>query len=306
MALDGFLNVLKPPGMTSHDVVAWVRSRLGMKRIGHLGTLDPAAAGVLPLSLGRATRLFDHASGRDKAYRAEVVFGLQTDTLDAEGTIVASGDAAALTEARLRSLLPRFTGEIEQVPPVFSAVSVGGRRLHRSARAGVQIAAPPRRVTVTRMDLVDFTPGRRASALIDLVCTSGTYVRALADDLGKAAGCSAYLGFLVRTRTGRFTLAESATLEELSEAIAADRVDASVLPLDWPLCHLPQVALPDAEALAFLHGNAVQVAAEPAPRTRVYRQSGELIGLGEILPERALQPRLVLSSVDEPLEGPSP
>lgn len=299
MTLDGFLNLLKPPGMTSHDVVAWARSRLAIARIGHLGTLDPAAAGVLPLSLGKATRLFDYASGPDKAYRAEIVFGLRTDTLDAEGAVLARGDASGLTEDALRALLPQFTGEIEQLTPAFSAVSVGGRRLYESARAGTQVVGRPRRVTIKQLDLVDFAPGSRAHALTDIVCTSGTYVRALADDLGRAAGCGACLGFLVRTRAGRFELAASHTLEEVSERFGSGAADDLILPPDWPLVALPELVLTASEALAFVGGKRVPAAAEPARGVRAYGPGALFLGLGEIASEGVLQPRVVLRSEQE-------
>ena len=299
MTLDGFLNLLKPPGMTSHDVVAWARSRLAIARIGHLGTLDPAAAGVLPLSLGKATRLFDYASGPDKAYRAEIVFGLRTDTLDAEGAVLARGDASGLTEDALRALLPQFTGEIEQLTPAFSAVSVGGRRLYERARAGTQVVGRPRRVTIKQLDLVDFAPGSRAYALMHIVCTSGTYVRALADDLGRAAGCGACLGFLVRTRAGRFELAASHTLEEVSERIGSAAVDDLILPPDWPLVALPELVLTASEALAFVRGKRVPAAAEPARGVRAYGPGALFLGLGEIASGGVLQPRVVLRSEQE-------
>jgi len=296
---DGFLNLLKPPGMTSHDVVAWARSRLGIARIGHLGTLDPAAAGVLPLSLGKATRLFDYASGPDKAYCAEIAFGLQTDTLDAEGAVIACSDASGLTESALRALLPQFMGEIEQIPPAFSSVSVGGRRLYESARAGTQVVGAPRRVTITQLDLVDFTPGSRAYALVDIVCTGGTYIRALADDLGRAAGCGACLGFLVRTRAGRFDLAQSHTLEEVVERLGSGSVEDLILLPDWPLGALPEVVLTDLEALAFVRGKRVPAAAEPARQVRAYGPGALFLGLGEIADEGVLQPRVVLRSEQE-------
>jgi tRNA pseudouridine55 synthase len=299
MLLEGFLNMLKPPGMTSHDVVAWARAQLGIKGVGHLGTLDPAAAGVLPLSLGRATRLFEHASGPEKAYRAEIVFGLQTDTLDAEGKVIASAEADNLTEQQVRSLLLPLIGEIEQVPPAFSAVSVQGRRLHESARAGIRVAGRPRRVTIHQLDLVDFVPGRRACALVDVVCSGGTYIRALADDLGRAAGCGACLGFLVRTRAGRFKLSESRTLEEVSACVAASRVDECVIPIDWPLAGLAEFALTDAEARAFVRGTAIPVSAQPAARARAYGPGRTFLGLGEVLLGGAFQPRLVLRSEGE-------
>ncbi len=334
MQVDGFLNMLKPPGMTSHDVVVWARSRLGMKRIGHLGTLDPVAAGVLPLSLGRATRLLGQAAGGEKAYRAEIVFGLQTDTLDAEGRVISITDASALVEDRLRSLLPQFIGEIEQTPPAFSAVSVGGRRLHERARAGHPVVAGPRRVTIHHLDLVEFVPGHRAYALVDVLCGSGTYIRTLADDLGRATGYGACLGFLVRTHAGRFDLAESRTLEEIAECSCG-----CILPVDWPLVHLPEITLDAAQALAFIRGNVFLIPGEPHPtscmidprssvvpsprpsetlsgpngtrkgaergkgsevrRVRTYGPARLLLGLGEIMAGGLLQPRIVLRSESE-------
>ncbi|MFB3881015.1 MAG: tRNA pseudouridine(55) synthase TruB [Armatimonadota bacterium] len=296
---EGFVNLLKPPGMTSHDAVAWLRSQLGIRRIGHLGTLDPAAAGVLPLSLGRATRLFAYAAGSEKAYRAEIVFGIETDTLDAEGAITSVSDASSLSESSLRALLERFVGELEQTTPAFSAVSVGGRRLHQQARAGAGVAGPRRRVTIASLELVGFEPGPRASALVDIVCGPGTYIRALADDLGKAAGCGACLGFLVRTRAGRFTLCESATLEEISERVAAGTADQAMLPPDWPLASLPEVLLDPPGALGFVHGNTVSVSEEPSDRVRVYAPGPLFLGLGEVLSGQTLHPRLVLRSADE-------
>jgi len=296
MAVDGFLNALKPTGMTSHDVVAWVRRLVGERRVGHLGTLDPAAAGVLPLLLGRATRLFPYAGAADKAYRAEVVFGTQTDTLDAEGRVVAEGDAGALTEGKLESLLQELIGEIEQVPPAFSAAKVGGRPLHERARAGEAVVGRPKRVTVKSLELVGFDDGREARAVIDVVCSTGTYVRVLADDLGKAAGCGAYLGFLVRTRAGRFALAEAWTLEEIEAAGDEQNLNECFLPIDWPLEHLPEVGIEEHEALSFVRGKRVFAGKGQAWPVRVYGPERVFLGLGEVLGEGVLQPKVVLAS----------
>jgi len=296
MAVDGFLNALKPAGMTSHDVVALVRRLVGERRVGHLGTLDPAAAGVLPLLLGRATRLFPYAGGPEKAYRAEVVFGTQTDTLDAEGRVVAEGDAGALTRGELESLLHELIGEMEQIPPAFSAAKVDGRPLHERARAGEAVAGRPKRVTISSLDLVEFIGGREARAVIDVVCSTGTYVRVLADDLGKAAGCGAYLGFLVRTRAGRFPLAEAWTLEEIYAAGDEGRLDECFLPIDWPLEHLPEVGIGEHEALSFVRGKRVCAGKGKAWPARVYGPGRVFLGLGEVLGEGMLQPKVVLAS----------
>lgn len=292
---DGFLNLLKPPGMTSHEAVAHVRAGFRGRRAGHLGTLDPAAAGVLPVALGRATRLFQFAGGADKAYRAEITFGITTDTLDAEGEAQSVCDSAYLTEGRVRDLLRGLLGEIEQMPPAYSALHVGGRRLHELAREGRVATAAPRRVSIASLDLAAFSPGPRARAVVDVVCSPGTYVRSLAADVGRASGCGALLSFLVRTRVGRFTLADSYTLEELDERCAASEQEALLLSLDWPLQHLPSLTLGARQAESFRHGRRLLCRAPAAPFARAHGPEGRFLGLGEVLAGGQLIPRLVLS-----------
>lgn len=299
MPCDGFINLLKPPGMTSHDVVAFVRRQLGLPRVGHLGTLDPAAAGVLPIAVGRATRLFDYVGKRDKAYRADIVFGLTTDTLDAEGRVTSSADASPLSESRLRELLAGLVGEVQQVPPAFSAVQVAGKRLHELARQGVPVTAPPKQVRFLQLDLVEFQPGCRARAVVQVVCSAGAYVRVLADDLGRAAGCGAYLDFLLRTRSGCFTLEEAVGLEELAEACQAGSVEAHLLAPDWPLSDLPRTELEARGAASFVSGSCVLVPTPPASCVRVYDRQGLFLGLGEANSTGQLRPRLVLATKEE-------
>jgi tRNA pseudouridine55 synthase len=299
MQADGFVNVLKPPGMTSHDVVAWVRRCSGAARAGHLGTLDPAAAGVLPVCLGRATRLFRFAGGDEKVYRAEIVFGTRTDTMDAEGKVVSQVDSSGLTEAGLRRILDSSVGQREQAPPPFSAAKVGGRALHKHARSGVMARGRPKPVTVLSLDLVEFVSGPGAHAVLDITCSPGTYVRVLADDMGQAAGCGAYVAFLVRTRAGRFELGDALTLEEMAEAGDECELRARVLPLDWPLAHLPELGLEAPAARTFVSGSRVFAGIEAAWPMRVYGPSRLFLGLGEVLGEGQLQPRVVLS------EGPA-
>jgi len=299
MARDGFINLLKPPGMTSHDAVAFVRRQLGLTRVGHLGTLDPAAAGVLPISVGRATRLFDYAGKSEKAYRAELAFGLTTDTLDGEGKVTATADASELTETRVRELLAGMLGEREQVPPAFSAAQVDGKRLHELARKGVRVTAPPRRVVFSQLDLVEFRPGRRARAMVDVVCSAGTYIRVLADDLGRAAGCGAYLDFLLRTRSGRFVLTETVTLEELAAACEREEAEAHLLPPDWPLSELPRVDLVAPATAAFVVGTCVLTRIPAMWPVRVYGERGIFLGLGEATAAGQLRPRLILVTKEE-------
>jgi len=294
MGTDGFLNLLKPPGVTSHDVVSLVRARLRARRVGHLGTLDPAAAGVLPIAVGRATRLFRFAGGRDKAYRAEVAFGITTDTLDAEGEVVEVSDIRGLTEAGLRALLPELLGEVEQVPPAFSAASVDGERLHERARRGEPREGRPKRVRIEKLELVEFVGGERARALMDVVCSTGTYVRVLAADLGRRAGCGAHLAFLVRTRVGRFELSQSLTLEEFGAACEKGEERAAILPLDWPLASLPAVELGDRAAQAFARGTSVQASGPAAWPVRAYGPGRSFLGLGEVIASGQMRPRVVL------------
>lgn len=298
MPRDGFLNLLKPPGMTSHDVVAAVRSRLRMQRVGHLGTLDPAAAGVLPISVGRATRLFDYAAGETKGYRAEVTFGLTTDTLDAEGSVTGIGDAGALTRVELLDLLPRFIGDIEQVPPAYSAIQVNGKRLYELARKGEAPVVRPRQVRIDSIALVGFWPGPRARALLDVVCEAGTYLRVLAYDLGCAIGCGAYLTFLLRTRVGRFELPEALILEEVDAASQRGDLLDSVLPMDWPLAHLPASTLAEEDARRFGQGTRVASDIAAAEVVRVYGPGESFLGIGAVS-EGQLRPRVVVAGPGE-------
>lgn len=251
--MDGVLNVLKPPGMTSHDVVAYLRRLLRERRVGHTGTLDPGAAGVLPVCLGRATRLAEYLAEAGKAYRAEVTFGIATDTLDAYGTETERRPVPELRAGDLLAVLPRFQGEIWQTPPMYSAVKVGGRRLYELARAGQEVERVPRQVTIHRLSLVAFRPGEFPVARLDVVCSKGTYIRTLAADLGAALGVPAHLSHLVRTGSGPFTLETAVTLEEL----AAHGAGPYLVPPARALAHLPRLILRDPRAArAVAHGRA--------------------------------------------------
>lgn len=277
--VDGVLNLLKPPGMTSHDVVAFVRRTLGVKKAGHTGTLDPGAAGVLPVCIGRATRLAEYIAGTDKAYRAEITFGVTTDTQDAFGTVLAEADASHLTRGDVAYALTRFHGPIEQVPPMVSAVRVGGKRLYELAREGVAVAREPRRVFIHRLQLLDFRPGPRPVAYIDVVCSKGTYVRTLAHDLGQYLRVGAHLSHLVRTRSGPFLLSEAATLEELAAG------KARVLPPAAALGDMPRVTLSGRDAARVLHGVAppVRVPHPDGTTVALLAADGELLALAEVV-----------------------
>lgn len=245
---DGLVVVDKPAGCTSHDVVARLRRIFGQRRIGHAGTLDPDATGVLLVGLGRATRLLRYLTEAGKAYDGRIVFGVATSTLDAAGDIV-DQRPMPLTRAEVVQAMPRFVGDIEQLPPMVSAVKVGGRRLHELARAGETVERAPRPVHVDRFELVGFADGPYPEADVVVECGSGTYVRTLAADLGDALGGCAHLASLRRTRVGSFTLDESHTID----AVEAD-ADAVVLPLLEAMRDLERVDVDEEQARAVAHG----------------------------------------------------
>jgi tRNA pseudouridine55 synthase len=214
--VDGVLVCDKPAGMTSHDVVARVRRLAGQRRVGHGGTLDPPATGVLVLALGRATRLLPFLPTEPKRYLATVAFGAGTDTLDAAGAVTATADASGVDEAGLRAAMAGFLGPQLQVPPMVSAIKVGGERLYAKARRGEQVERAPRPIVVHELELLGFTPGERPAATIEVACSGGTYVRSLAADLGRALGTLAHLASLRRTAVGRFTERDARTLDDLA------------------------------------------------------------------------------------------
>ncbi|MHB2021481.1 MAG: tRNA pseudouridine(55) synthase TruB [Candidatus Xenobia bacterium] len=220
MSVDGFLNVLKPPGMSSADVVAWCRRRLGQRQIGHLGTLDPAAAGVLPMAIGHATRLipFVSAPGPEKEYVAEAHLGVVTDSQDATGRVLESR-AVEVGEAQVKAELLAMLGDQEQIPPMASALQQDGRRLYDLFRAGIEVPREARRIHIHAVELLSWQVPR---GRFRIACSGGTYVRTICHDLGARLGCGAHMSFLVRTASGPFHLADSVRLEQVSAAAVAD------------------------------------------------------------------------------------
>ena len=235
--MDGFINVLKPTGLSSHDVVDIVRRIFKQKRVGHAGTLDPAAAGILPVALGRAARLVEYMENADKAYRAEIAFGYATDTGDVYGDVIESIPCPALPlEEELRRVLGKFVGEIEQTPPAYSAIKVGGQRAYDLVRQGAAVEIPTRTVRIDRLELVH-ADAAHARILVDVDCAKGTYIRSLCTDIGAVLGLPATMRFLLRTRVGGFMLADSYTLEELAEVRETALCDPDTA-LDLPVYEL--------------------------------------------------------------------
>ncbi len=214
MLYHGVLNLLKPPGMTSHDAVAHVRRVLKTKRVGHTGTLDPAAAGVLPICVGLATRLVEVLQEGTKEYLAEATFGYETDTLDAVGETIRECDAKDLTIEQLERACEKFRGEIQQQPPLHSAIKIGGQKLYDIARAGGDIEIPTRSVTISALEITRFFAGERPRAFLRIECSGGTYIRSLVRDIGRELNNAATMTFLTRTRVGEFELSETVTPQE--------------------------------------------------------------------------------------------
>ena len=270
---DGLLVIDKPPGMTSHDVVDRVRRVFRTRKVGHAGTLDPEATGVLLVGLGRATRFLAYAQNAPKHYRAMATFGISTTTQDAYGEVVEERECS-FGEADLRAALGGFTGDIEQIPPMVSAVRVGGERLHVKARRGEEVERAARPVTIHELDLEGFDPGPPPEAGLAVRCSSGTYVRTLIHDLGQALGCGAHMRSLCRTETGGFSLEEAVPLAEVTEA--------HLHPLAEVARVLPAVDIDQQGAVDVSHGRKLSVALAPDVSEEALvaiRAAGELVAV---------------------------
>jgi tRNA pseudouridine55 synthase len=290
--LDGILNIDKPRGMTSHDVVAKVRrmirmrsAELGMSsqsrriRVGHAGTLDPMATGVLPIVLGKATRLVEYLADAAKAYRATLVLGATSETYDAEGTITSNPDAPIPMQEQIEQAVEAFRGEIEQLPPMHSAVKMGGKKLYELARQGIEVERKPRRVTITRLDILGYRP---PLLHIFVECSKGTYIRSLAHDLGAALGTGAYLDDLTRTRHGPFTLEGATSLDGLEAAFKEGNWQAILYPPEYILAGWQTHTATPEEELAITQGKPLALQAPQAgerPMIVANRASGQLLAV---------------------------
>jgi tRNA pseudouridine55 synthase len=245
------LNINKPAGMTSHDVVAKVRHSRGVKKVGHAGTLDPMATGVLVLCVGAAARLSEYVMHSTKHYRARVHLGVTTDTYDAEGVVQQERDATAVTPEDVERLFAAFLGDIEQVPPMYSAIKQGGRKLYELARAGQTVEREARSVTIDRLEIRDWSPPQFT---LDVICSAGTYIRSLAHDLGEALGVGAHLAGLVRVASGNFTLDSAVSLDAL---LASKDWQQYLVPVQRALAGWPAVHLDAADVEHIKHGRSI-------------------------------------------------
>jgi tRNA pseudouridine55 synthase len=289
----GLLVIDKPAGWTSHDVVARCRKVFGLKKVGHAGTLDPDATGVLLVGLGTVTRLMRFLSGQPKSYRAEVVLGVATTTLDASGEVTGEWDMATVTLAEAQAAAATLTGNIDQIPPMVSAVHVGGRRLHELAREGKEVDRPARPVTVSRFDLAGpVAPGPVFAAAVD--CSTGTYVRSLAADLGIALGGGAHLRNLRRTAVGPFTLADAVALDDIAPSDLRPPRDA--------LPGMASVTVAAGLAAAVGHGKVLapdELGVTGLGPWAVVDAEGRLLAVYETAPDGRVKPAVVLAVADD-------
>lgn len=289
--VDGVLLLDKPRGITSSAAVGWARRLLAARKAGHTGTLDPLATGLLPCAFGEATKFAADLLDADKGYEATLRFGVTTTTGDAEGEVI-SRRPADVTRAALETVLSRFTGTIDQVPPMHSALKRHGRPLYELARAGREVERAPRRVRIERLALLALAGDE---AVLAVECSKGTYVRVLAQDIGAALGCGAHLAALRRTRVGNMRVEDAVPLAAL-EALDLPARRARLLPLDALLASLPRVDLAAEQARRFSHGQRLPLRLAPAPRVRVYAPAARLLGLASIDEDGALAPRRLLAA----------
>ncbi len=293
----GFLLVDKPAGWTSHDVVDAARRWLGTRRVGHLGTLDPLATGVLPLAVGDATKLIRFLQGGPKSYRVAIRLGVETDTQDADGKVIREHEGPLPDLAALRAALPEFSGEIQQVPPMYSAIKRAGVPLYRLARRGEEVERAPRRVTIHRLRLLGYEP---PEARLEVVASPGTYVRTLAADLGRRLGCGAHVTALRRLRSEPFDVDQAASVDSLEEQAEQGALAQRLIPAARALA-LPELKLEGEPARRVLHGGDIPAtctaAFPPGTRVAAVDPSGTLLAILEARPDRRLQPLRVMGSV---------
>ncbi|MBW2287429.1 MAG: tRNA pseudouridine(55) synthase TruB [Deltaproteobacteria bacterium] len=289
----GFVAVDKPQGWTSHDVVDAARRWFGTRQVGHLGTLDPLATGVLPLALRSATKLVPFLEGGEKGYVGTIRLGETTDTLDADGEVLCRHEGPLPEEAAVRDALGHFLGEIDQVPPMYSAVKQDGVPLHKLARQGREVERPPKRVRIDRLELRSFSA---PDVDVEVACSAGTYVRVIASDLGVRLGCGGHLKNLCRTRSGPFTLEDAVTDKQLAAAAEMGEVDRFVIP-PVEVLGFPVIQLDESDVTTVRHGGEIAALGppqRPGSCIAALEPGGRLLAVMEVRPGRRLHPVRVL------------
>jgi len=275
LTTSGILIINKPGGLTSHDVVGRVRRALQVRQVGHAGTLDPIATGVLVICIGQATRISEYLLGHDKAYRATIRLGVETDTYDADGQVTETREVD-VDEATIRTVLVGFVGDIQQMPPMYSALKHEGKKLYELARDGIEVERPARPVTIHSIDLIEF---RSPDLVIDVRCSAGTYIRSLAHDLGAQLNTGAHLIALQRTAAGPFSLADAIGLSEFETAVREDARHMPIRSIDEALSDWPRVTLNDSDRTRAITGGPIEALQLRGTRCRAHDQHGNLIAL---------------------------
>jgi tRNA pseudouridine55 synthase len=285
LSIDGILNILKPPGKTSFQLVSLVRRLTGERRVGHAGTLDPYATGVLPICLGQATRVIEFMADTPKTYRAEIQLGAVTDTYDATGKILKTYDPSSATYGQVSSVLDTFQGTIKQIPPMYSAIKHQGKPLYKLARLGIEVPRKPREVQIHRAELVEWQPPIFA---VEVECSSGTYIRSLAHDIGQKLGCGAFIKELARLRCGRFDISQAISITSLEEAFHSGYWADLLHPIDEVLLDWTAVIVDEPDELSIRNGRPVVFEESSRPKDsqerwgewcRAYSADGHLLAV---------------------------
>ena len=289
----GIINVLKPCGMTSHDVISFMRRVLNTKKIGHSGTLDPDAAGVLPVFAGTATRLLEYALEDGKSYRAEITFGVKTDTGDDSGAVVQTSELPTCSAEEFAAVLKEFTGVQKQLPPMYSALKLNGQPLYKLARKGIEVEREAREIFISRLQLISFNPQK---AVLDVECSKGTYIRTLLEDICARLGVCGTMSFLLRTSAGGFKIEDAVTLQELeAEPLRY------LLPEETAVMHLTEAVLTERQAWRITQGVATSMAGMADGLYRLKGQSGEFYGIGKAA-DGVMKGVKILHQADKPQE----
>lgn len=279
--MNGVINVLKPTGMTSFDVVAYLRRILKIKKVGHTGTLDPCAAGVLPVCLGKATKAVEFLIDKDKIYRTGLKLGISTDTQDATGKIIKESPVDVSKDEIERAIMS-FVGKYSQVPPMYSAIKVNGKKLYDIAREGKVIDRKPREVEIYSIDIIQI---KKDSVIFDVECSKGTYIRTLCDDIGNKLGCGGHMSFLLRKKAGVFDLSTTLTLEEIRELAAQGTLQEKIIPVDEIFKDYDKIVLNLKDTKKFTNGAKIKISDEfkKKKNLRVYGWDGKFLAFGQVI-----------------------
>ena len=279
--MNGILNILKPTDMTSFDVVGYLRSVLKIKKIGHTGTLDPGAVGVLPVCVGKATKAIEFMIDKDKVYRAELTLGVSTDTQDATGNII-SESAVNVSNIDIEDAVRSFVGKYSQVPPMYSALKVNGKKLYELARSGIEIERKPREVHIYYINILNIKGNK---VIFDVGCSKGTYIRTLCSDIGDKLGCGGHMSFLVRTKVGIFDIDTALTLEEVSELSKSNALESRLISIGEVFINYKKTVISDREKTRLINGGALELkdmSYEEFENIQIYGENGDFLALGEV------------------------